>query len=66
MASESSAPFTVRKITPATNQPAAYVHAAWGEVRLVGQELEPGDVARITGAVAMETTAVSPVELLGR
>ncbi|WP_371545808.1 MULTISPECIES: hypothetical protein [unclassified Streptomyces] len=35
-------------------------------MRLAGQELGPGDVARITGAEAMEATAASPVELLVR
>jgi redox-sensitive bicupin YhaK (pirin superfamily) len=41
-----------------------YVHAVRGQVRLAGQDLGPGDAARITGAEGMEAVASSPAELL--
>ncbi|MFE5185710.1 pirin family protein [Streptomyces sp. NPDC056628] len=41
-----------------------YVHVARGEVRLAGEELGPGDAARVTGAVDLEAVAVTPAELL--
>ncbi|KAB2977069.1 pirin family protein [Streptomyces sp. SS1-1] len=41
-----------------------YVHVARGEVRLAGQELGPGDAARVTGAADLEAVALTPAELL--
>ncbi|MEU6543990.1 pirin family protein [Streptomyces sp. NPDC046859] len=41
-----------------------YVHVARGEVRLAGEELGPGDAARVTGAADLEAVAVTPAELL--
>ena len=41
-----------------------YVHVARGEVRLAGEELGPGDAARITGAADLEAVALTPAELL--
>ncbi|WP_208036579.1 pirin family protein [Streptomyces cyanogenus] len=44
-----------------------YLHVVRGEVRLAGEELHPGDAARITGAQApesLEAVAVTPAELL--
>lgn len=41
-----------------------YVHVARGEVRLAGEQLGPGDAARITGAADLEAVALAPAELL--
>ena len=41
-----------------------YVPVARGEVRLAGEELGPGDAARITGAADLEAVALAPAELL--
>ncbi|MGV9644205.1 pirin family protein [Streptomyces sp. NPDC003514] len=41
-----------------------YVHVARGEVRLAGQELGPGDAARVTGAADLEAVALTQAELL--
>ncbi|KOV92207.1 pirin family protein [Streptomyces sp. NRRL B-3648] len=41
-----------------------YVHVVRGEVRLAGEELRPGDAARITGARSLEAVATAPAELL--
>ncbi|MFG3180547.1 pirin family protein [Streptomyces nigra] len=41
-----------------------YVHVARGEVRLAGEELGPGDAARITSAADLEAVALAPAELL--
>ncbi|POX64178.1 pirin family protein [Streptomyces sp. Ru62] len=41
-----------------------YAHVARGEIRLAGEELGPGDAARITGAEGLEAVAVTPAELL--
>ncbi|MFB8758451.1 pirin family protein [Streptomyces nigra] len=41
-----------------------YVHVARGEVRLAGEELGPGDAARVTGAADLEAVALTPAELL--
>jgi len=41
-----------------------YVHVVRGEVRLDGEELVPGDAARITDAKDLEAVAGSPAELL--
>ncbi|MBQ0998375.1 pirin family protein [Streptomyces sp. RK62] len=41
-----------------------YLHVARGEVRLAGEELGPGDAARITGAADLEAVALAPAELL--
>ncbi|GGZ22601.1 hypothetical protein GCM10010387_14760 [Streptomyces inusitatus] len=40
--------------------PAVYVHVVRGEARLAGEDLGPGDSARITGGEAPELTGVSP------
>ncbi|BCM66662.1 hypothetical protein EASAB2608_01996 [Streptomyces sp. EAS-AB2608] len=41
-----------------------YVHVVRGEVRLAGEELGPGDAARITGAEGLTAVAVTAAELL--
>ncbi|MDN0194472.1 pirin family protein [Streptomyces sp. S.PNR 29] len=41
-----------------------YVHVVRGEVRLDGEELRPGDAARVTDAKALEAVAVTRAELL--
>ncbi|MFD7387271.1 pirin family protein [Streptomyces sp. NPDC059852] len=41
-----------------------YVHVARGEVRMAGEELGPGDAARVTGAADLEAVALTPAELL--
>ncbi|MFJ4947694.1 pirin family protein [Streptomyces sp. NPDC088760] len=41
-----------------------YVHVVRGEIRLAGEELRPGDAARITGAEGLEAVAATPAELL--
>ncbi|MGW2710112.1 pirin family protein [Streptomyces sp. NPDC001356] len=41
-----------------------YAHVVRGEVRLAGEELGPGDAARITGAEGLEAVAATPAELL--
>ncbi|WP_326726223.1 MULTISPECIES: pirin family protein [unclassified Streptomyces] len=41
-----------------------YVHVVRGEVRLDGEELVPGDAARITDAKDLEAVAGSPAEVL--
>ncbi|MES4887598.1 pirin family protein [Streptomyces sp. NPDC096012] len=41
-----------------------YAHVVRGRVRLAGEELHPGDSARITGASGLEVEAVTAAELL--
>ncbi|MEU1401963.1 pirin family protein [Streptomyces sp. NPDC005728] len=41
-----------------------YVHVVRGEVRLAGEELRPGDAARITGAKDLEAEGTTAAELL--
>jgi redox-sensitive bicupin YhaK (pirin superfamily) len=41
-----------------------YVHVVRGEVRLDGEELGPGDAARITGAKGLDVVGVTEAELL--
>ncbi len=41
-----------------------YAHVVRGEVRLAGEELGPGDAARITGAEGLEAVAATSTELL--
>ncbi|AZM89033.1 pirin family protein [Streptomyces sp. W1SF4] len=41
-----------------------YLHVVRGDLRIDGQELGPGDSARITGEKGLEITAGSPGELL--
>ncbi|AEY89146.1 hypothetical protein SHJG_3874 [Streptomyces hygroscopicus subsp. jinggangensis 5008] len=41
-----------------------YAHVVRGAVRLAGEELGPGDAARITGAEGLEAVAATPAELL--
>lgn len=41
-----------------------YIHVVRGEVRLDGEELVPGDAARITDAKDLEAVAGSPAEVL--
>lgn len=43
--------------TAIPDAPFAYVHVVRGEVRLEGEELGPGDAARITGAEGLEAVA---------
>ncbi|MGW1775443.1 pirin family protein [Streptomyces sp. NPDC002104] len=42
----------------------AYLHVVRGDLRLDGEELEPGDSARITGEPELELVAGSPAEVL--
>jgi redox-sensitive bicupin YhaK (pirin superfamily) len=42
----------------------AYMHVVRGEVRLNGEELGPGDAARVTGAKGLELVAATRAELL--
>ncbi len=41
-----------------------YVHVVRGDVRLDGEELGPGDAARVTDADGVDAVAVTPAELL--
>ncbi|MFF4268535.1 pirin family protein [Streptomyces sp. NPDC001536] len=41
-----------------------YVHVVRGEVRLNGEELQPGDAARITDAEGLDAVGVTAAELL--
>lgn len=41
-----------------------YVHVVRGRVRLAGEELGPGDAARITGAEGLELEALERAEVL--
>lgn len=41
-----------------------YVHVVRGEVRLDGEELGPGDAARVTDAKELDVVAATPAELL--
>jgi redox-sensitive bicupin YhaK (pirin superfamily) len=66
---EAGAMLHVRRLAPGerTAVPDAaylYVHVARGEVRLAGEELGPGDAARVTGAADLEAVALTPAELL--
>ncbi|MGW1162886.1 pirin family protein [Streptomyces sp. NPDC002513] len=66
---EAGAMLHVRRLAPGerTAVPDAasvYVHVVRGEVRLDGQELGPGDAARITDAEGLEAVAVTGAELL--
>ncbi|MFD5428385.1 pirin family protein [Streptomyces sp. NPDC127084] len=42
----------------------AYVHVVRGVVRLAGDELGPGDAARITDGMGLELVAAAPAEVL--
>ncbi|MGC5342663.1 pirin family protein [Streptomyces sp. DT24] len=44
--------------------PRWYVHVVRGEVRLAGEELTPGDSARVTGAEGLELVATEPARVL--
>jgi redox-sensitive bicupin YhaK (pirin superfamily) len=50
--------------TAVPDAPRVYVHVARGAVRLAGQELGPGDAARITGAEGLRALASAPADLL--
>ncbi|MEE1753331.1 pirin family protein [Streptomyces sp. SP18CS02] len=50
--------------TAVPDAPLAYVHVVRGRVALGGDELGPGDAARITGAEGLELTAVAAAEVL--
>ncbi|POX49839.1 pirin family protein [Streptomyces sp. Ru72] len=50
--------------TAVPDAPYLYLHVVRGEVRLDGEELRPGDVARITDAKDLEAVAVTGAELL--
>ncbi|AVH58936.1 MULTISPECIES: pirin family protein [Streptomyces] len=50
--------------TAVPDAPFVYVHVVRGEVKLNGEELGPGDAARITVAQDLEALAGSPAELL--
>ncbi|WP_439943587.1 pirin family protein [Streptomyces sp. BBFR115] len=52
------------KRTPLPSATHLYVHVVRGEVRLSGEELSPGDAARITDAGPLEAEAVTDAELL--
>jgi len=55
---------TAGERTAVPDAPFVYVHVVRGEVRLDGEELGPGDAARITEAKDLEALAGSPAELL--
>ncbi|MFI5688303.1 pirin family protein [Streptomyces sp. NPDC051636] len=66
---EAAAMLHVRRLGPGerTAVPDAayvYVHVVRGEIGLAGEELGPGDSARITGAQGLEAVAVTGAELL--
>ncbi|MEV5382610.1 pirin family protein [Streptomyces sp. NPDC052721] len=50
--------------TAVPDAPYVYAHVVRGEVRLAGEELGPGDAARITRAEGLEAVAATPAELL--
>ena len=50
--------------TAVPDAPYLYVHVVRGEVRLDGEELGPGDAARITDAEGLEAVGVTEAELL--
>lgn len=50
--------------TAVPDAPLVYVHVVRGEVRLNGEELGPGDAARITAAKDLDAVAGAPAELL--
>ncbi|MEU3412893.1 pirin family protein [Streptomyces sp. NPDC006658] len=50
--------------TAVPDAPRVYVHVVRGAVRLAGEELGPGDAARITGAEGLRALAPAPAELL--
>ncbi|WP_190013856.1 pirin family protein [Streptomyces lucensis] len=59
----------VRRLAPGEraavpDAPFVYAHVVRGDVRLAGEELRPGDSARITGAKGLEAEGVTPAELL--
>jgi redox-sensitive bicupin YhaK (pirin superfamily) len=66
---ESGAMLHVRRLAPGERTAipdAAYVyaHVVRGELRLAGEELGPGDSARITDSQDLEAEAATPTELL--
>ncbi|MEU6687438.1 pirin family protein [Streptomyces sp. NPDC046832] len=66
---EAGAMLHVRRLGPGERTavpdgPYAYVHVVRGEVRLDGEELGPGDAARITDAKGLEAEGVRDAELL--
>ncbi|MEU2158115.1 pirin family protein [Streptomyces sp. NPDC019396] len=50
--------------TAVPESPLVYVHVVRGVVRLAGDELGPGDAARITGGLGLELAGASPAEVL--
>ncbi|MCX4551315.1 pirin family protein [Streptomyces sp. NBC_01500] len=50
--------------TAVPEAPGVYVHVVRGEVGLGGEQLGPGDSARITGPEDLELTALRPAEVL--
>ncbi|WP_107309177.1 pirin family protein [Streptomyces sp. TP-A0356] len=66
---EAGAMLHVRRLAPGErtavpDAPYVYVHVVRGEARLDGEELGPGDAARITDAKDIEAVAVTGAELL--
>ncbi|MEU3981646.1 pirin family protein [Streptomyces sp. NPDC026672] len=66
---EAGAMLHVRRLVPGErtavpDAPYVYVHVVRGEVDLAGEELAPGDAARITEARDLEAVARTPAELL--
>lgn len=66
---EAAAMLHVRRLstgerTAVPDAASVYVHVVRGEVRLDGEELSPGDAARITAAKDLEAVAVTAAELL--
>ncbi|GAA5700685.1 putative quercetin 2,3-dioxygenase Rv0181c [Streptomyces avermitilis] len=66
---EAAAMLHVRRLsagerTAVPDAASVYVHVVRGEVRLDGEELRPGDAARITAAKDLEAEAVTAAELL--
>ncbi|MBZ9638445.1 pirin family protein [Streptomyces sp. PSKA30] len=66
---EAAAMLHVRRLgagerTAVPDGPYVYVHVVRGEVQLEGEELGPGDAARITDAKDIEAMGITQVELL--
>ncbi|GAA1353245.1 pirin family protein [Streptomyces beijiangensis] len=55
---------TAGERTAVPDAPGVYLHVVRGEVALGGEELGPGDAARITRAEGLDLTAVTPAEVL--
>jgi redox-sensitive bicupin YhaK (pirin superfamily) len=50
--------------TAVPDAPGVYLHVVRGEIACGGEELGPGDAARITGSQGLDVTALTPAEVL--